>query len=124
MEIIGFVIVLLVIIILALVFLLFTHKRELQELKKVHEELMFDHRSKIVKHGKSFEQLFPFMSNYPYNPNNFRFLGSPVDGISFEDDDIVFIEFKTGSSQLNENQKRVKDLVNNKKVKWKEIRDR
>jgi predicted Holliday junction resolvase-like endonuclease len=76
-----------------------------------------------VKHGKSFENLFPFMSNYPYDSRNFRFIGDPIDGLSFEDNKIVFIEFKTGISKLSEKQKRIKELVEAKKVEWKEIRD-
>ena len=71
----------------------------------------------------SFEQLFPFMKNYPYNTRNFRFIGNPIDGISFENDKIVFIEFKTGKSMLSNLQKKIKNLIHNKKVEWKEIRD-
>ena len=71
----------------------------------------------------SFEQLFPFMKNYPYNPRNFRFIGTPIDGLSFEDDHIAFIEFKTGNSNLSGLQKRIKDLIQKKKVEWKEIRE-
>ncbi len=118
------VVILLLGLIILLSFLLWIDKNKLKKLQQMHDELAFEHRSKIVKHGKSFEQFFPFMSNYPYDPNHFRFIGSPIDGLSFEDDKIVFLEFKTGTSQLNNNQKRVKDQVNNKKVKWKEIRDR
>jgi len=75
-----------------------------------------------VKHGKAFEQMFPYMNSYPYNVENFRFIGTPIDGISFEDDGIVFVEFKTGNSQLSSNQRKIKKLVKDKKVKWKEIR--
>ena len=76
-----------------------------------------------VKHGKSFENLFPFMNNYPYESRNFRFIGDPIDGVSFEDNKIIFMEFKTGTSKLSEKQKKIKNLVENKKVEWKEIRD-
>jgi len=115
--------ILLLIGVVILGFILWINRKELIALRSLHEDLKFEHRSKIVKHGKSFEQFFPFMENYPYDTNNFRFIGSPIDGISFEDDEIVFVEFKTGSSQLNNNQKRIKDLVKDKKIKWKEIRD-
>ncbi len=103
---------------------LWVKSKEIKALQEIHEELLFSHRSKVVKHGQSFEQLFPFMSNYPYNHNNFRFIGSPIDGISFEDDSIVFIEFKTGNSKLTKKQQSIRDLINSKKIKWKEIRDR
>ncbi len=97
--------------------------KELHVLRELHQDLTFTHRSKIVKHGKSFEQFFPFMNHYPYNPSNFRFLGSPIDGVSFEDDHVAFIEFKTGSSKLSKKQQHIRDLITNKKIVWKEIRD-
>jgi predicted Holliday junction resolvase-like endonuclease len=91
--------------------------------KEIHKDLKYDYKSMHIKHGKSFEQLFPFMNNYPYESRNFRFIGDPIDGLSFEDGRIVFIEFKTGTSKLSERQKRIKELVENKKVEWKEIKD-
>ncbi|MBT3262025.1 hypothetical protein HN992_03060 [Candidatus Woesearchaeota archaeon] len=117
-----------IILLLLLIFIqstiIWMKNKELKVLEEVHKELLFSHRSKVVKHGKSFEQLFPYMSSYPYDPQNFRFLGSPIDGISFEKDELVFIEFKTGKSQLSEKQKKIRDLINSKKVKWKEIREK
>ena len=68
------------------------------------------------------EQFFPFLEKYSYDPQNFRFIGSPVDGVQFEDDKIVFVEFKAGSSNLSEKQKRIKDIIEKKKVKFEEIR--
>lgn len=89
--------------------------------KQRFEQLSFEHRSMYVKHGKISEQLFPFMKDYPYDPSNFRFIGSPIDGINFEDDKLVFIEFKTGNSNLTDKQKKIKSLVEKKKVEWKTI---
>jgi len=89
----------------------------------VHEELKHDYKSMHIKHGKSFENLFPFMKNYPYEYRNFRFIGDPIDGLSFENDKIVFMEFKTGTSRLSEKQKKIKSLVESKKVEWQEVND-
>ena len=111
-------------IILGLFLVLWLKNKELNILKELHKELRFSHKSKAVKHGQSFEQLFPFMSSYPFDSNNFRFIGYPIDGISFEEDSIVFVEFKTGSSQLSKKQRKIRDLINSKKVKWKEIREK
>ena len=91
--------------------------------QELHENLKHDYKSMYVKHGKSFEQLFPFMKNYPYEYRNFRFIGNPIDGLSFENDKIVFMEFKTGDSKLSEKQKKIKSLVENKKVEWQEIKE-
>jgi len=124
MKLIAFGIILLFIVIFIQAVFIWIKNKELAVLEEVHKGLLFAHRSKVVKHGKAFEQLFPYMNSYPYDPKNFRFLGSPIDGISFENDELVFIEFKTGKSQLNAKQKKIRDLINSKKVKWKEIREK
>ncbi len=67
------------------------------------------------------EQFLPFLADYPYDPQLFRFLGAPIDGIQFTDDKIVFIEFKTASSQLTSQQKRIRDLIERKQVGFKEF---
>ena len=97
------------------------YKHGMQE--ELHENLKYDYKSMNVKHGKSFEQLFPFMENYPYDYRNFRFIGTPIDGLSFEDNMIVFLEFKTGTSKLSDKQRKIKSLIENKKVEWKEVKD-
>ena len=68
------------------------------------------------------EQFMPFLENYPYDPQNFRFIGSPIDGIQFEDDKVVLIEFKVADSKLTEKQERIKDLVERGKVRFEEYR--
>src|SRR3989344_4789866 len=105
------------------IILYYRARSELRELRAAHEGLVPDHQGGLVKHGLSFEQLFPFMKKYPYDPRNFRFIGDPVDGLSFEDDRVVFVEFKTGKSRLSYGQKRVRDLVEGKKVEWREVRE-
>ena len=120
MEAIFFGILVILLAIFVLLYLL--NKRELTLLREAYDELSFSHKSTQVRHGKSFEQLFPYMKSYPYNPENFRFIGSPIDGVSFEDEEIVFVEFKTGKSKLTKKQGKIKDLVNSKRIKWKEIR--
>ena len=123
MAFLGVLIVLLIFLILVIYSLLLLKNREIKALEEIHKELIFSHRSQKVKHGKSFEQLFPYMENYPYYAGNFRFIGSPIDGLSFEDEKVVFVEFKTGKSVLSPKQKKIKKLIEEKKVVWKEIRD-
>ena len=62
------------------------------------------------------------MEEYPYDPHGFRFLGSPLDGVQFEEDRIVFVEFKTNRSRLSENQKRLKRLIEQGEVYFEEFR--
>ena len=119
-EILSFILII-ICIVLVLILKNLKYKYSLQE--KMNETLKYDYKSMNIKHGKSFENLFPFMNNYPYEPRNFRFIGDPIDGLSFEENKIVFIEFKTGTSKLSEKQKKIKSLVESKKVEWKEIND-
>jgi predicted Holliday junction resolvase-like endonuclease len=49
-------------------------------------------------------------------------LATPIDFIVFEEEEIVFLEVKTGNSQLNANQRRVKKQVEEKKVRWETLR--
>jgi len=87
-----------------------------------HAEISFAKNSLSSKYGKMTEQFMPFLKDYPYDPQNFRFLGTPVDGIQFCDDKVVFIEFKTSSSQLTPRQRQVAELVWNKRVEFEEHR--
>jgi len=113
----------LIIICLILIMIIKNLKTKYYSQLNVHEELKHDYKSMHIKHGKSFENLFPFMKNYPYEYRNFRFIGDPIDGLSFENDKIVFMEFKTGTSRLSEKQKKIKSLVESKKVEWQEVND-
>lgn len=86
------------------------------------DNLKFQKSSLSSKYGKMTEQFMPFLKDYPYDPQNFRFIGSPIDGIQFDHDKIIFIEFKTNSSRLSERQRQVAELVFQKKVVWEEHR--
>lgn len=73
-------------------------------------------------YGRISEQWFPLMEAYPYDARGFRFLGSPVDGVQFEEDRIVFVEFKANRSHLSRTQRRLKRLVQEGHVYWEEFR--
>lgn len=87
-----------------------------------HAEVAFSKNSLSSRYGKMTEQFMPFLKDYPYEPSNFRFLGTPIDGIQFEDNKIVFIEFKTAGSQLTPRQKQIAELVWQKRVEFEEHR--
>lgn len=110
------------VIIFLLVIALFFLLKSFFSLKEKYSELLFSKQSQSVKYGQLTEQWIPFSKEYPYNSQNFKFIGKPIDGISFEDDKIVFVEFKTNKSQLSESQKKVKELVKEKKIDWFELR--
>jgi predicted Holliday junction resolvase-like endonuclease len=75
-----------------------------------------------VKTGNIAEQMAPFSSAFPWNPEGFKFLGKPIDGIQFENDRVILVEIKTGKSVLSKDQRRIKNLVNNGEVYFEEIR--
>jgi predicted Holliday junction resolvase-like endonuclease len=78
-------------------------------------------RSLASTYGRISEQWLPFSDRYPYDPQNFRFLGSPVDGVQFEDDAVIIVEFKANRSRLSDKQKRIKKLVEDGHVYWEEF---
>ena len=109
------VIAILIIVCVFLVWILLITKEELSDLR-------YAKQSQSVKYGQLTEQWLPFAKKYPYDSQNFRFIGKPIDGIAFEEDKIVFVEFKTNKSSLSQVQRKAKDLVEKKKIEWLELR--
>ena len=64
------------------------------------------------------QQYHMFMKQYPYNPENFRYLGDPIDGIQFEEDKILFVWFKTRKTKSTPEQDHIKNLLENGNVSW------
>lgn len=85
-------------------------------------DVSFRKSSLSSRYGKMTEQFMPFLKDFPYDPTNFRFLGSPIDGIQFNDDKIIFIEFKAAGSKLSEKQRQIADLVYRKQIEFEEHR--
>jgi predicted Holliday junction resolvase-like endonuclease len=84
---------------------------------KYERELHF-RKSSEVRLGKIGENLAPFLAGWPWSPGRFRFLGNPVDGIQFNNDEVVFVEIKTGKARLSATQRSVKKLVKEGKVRF------
>lgn len=82
----------------------------------------FQQRSLSTTYGKITEQWFPLMDQYPYDPQGFRFLGSPIDGVQFEEDRIVFVEFKANTSNLSKLQRNLRDLIDSGEVYFETFR--
>jgi predicted Holliday junction resolvase-like endonuclease len=91
-------------------------------LKLQLQEALFKKKSLSSKYGKMTEQFIPFLESYPYDEQNFRFIGSPIDGVQFESDKVVLVEFKTADSKLTKKQKDIKRLVEKGRVEFKEFR--
>jgi len=85
-------------------------------------------RSRSTLLGKLWEHVAPFLPKFRYNPADMKFIGSPIDYIVFDGmgdkkiDKVVFLEIKSANSTLNAQEKRLKEAINKKKVKWEEFR--
>ena len=78
--------------------------------------------SQSTRYGQISEQFLPLVEQYPYDPKQFRFLGSPIDGVQFEEDKVVLVEFKSAGGKLSARQRKVRDLVREGKIEFREIR--
>lgn len=111
-----------VIIFMILIAIIYFYKGKARSLEILLNELAKRKHSQSTKYGKLTEQFFPFLDRYPYNERNFRFIGSPIDGIQFEPDKIIFVEFKTANGKLSAKQREIKYLIDKKRVEFKEFR--
>lgn len=80
-----------------------------------------------IVYGHIYEQEVPVL-NWPEDLRDARFLGGPVDYVVFKNCskggpvEILFVEVKSGTSNLTEREELVKEAVLNKRVRWVEIR--
>ena len=86
-------------------------------------------RSKAVQHGFTSENLAPLVQSR-WNPDDFRHMGDPVDFIVFANhhkfrgskaeiiEEVVLLDVKTGNSQLNKVQRRIRDAVQQGRVRF------
>lgn len=87
-----------------------------------NRKILSQKKSSEVITGQIAEKLAPFLSDFEYDPQNAIFLGQPIDYLVFNKDEIVFVEIKSGKSQLSKKQRTIRDLIKDNKVNWKEIR--
>ncbi len=83
-------------------------------------------RSRAVLGGQMVEQIAPFLPGFPCNPGDVRFVGKPVDFVAFPGmaqgepvKEVMFIEVKTGSSQLSSREKEIQKAVEEGRVSYK-----
>lgn len=79
-------------------------------------------RNSYKKFGRVLQHYAPFTKDFPVPKDKFIFIGTPIDGIAFCEDKIVFLEIKTRNSFLSKNQQRVKKLIEEGKVEFREVR--
>jgi len=85
-------------------------------------------KSRAILGGQFSEQLTPFLPDFKYLPTECRFVGKPVDLIVFKgmDDkninEVVFVEVKSGNAKLSPQEKKLKETIEKKRVRWEEYR--
>jgi predicted Holliday junction resolvase-like endonuclease len=78
--------------------------------------------------GKMTEHMVPYLPGFRFNPSDARFIGSPIDFLVFDglgDDEvrkIVFVEIKTGTSNLSTRERSVRNAILDKNVEWLELK--
>jgi len=82
------------------------------------DRLETDRRSQATRYGNLSEQFAPWMAGWPFDPQNFRFIGKPIDGVQFEDDAVYFVEIKAASSRLSTDQLAIRKAVLEGRVGW------
>lgn len=83
-----------------------------EEIRKI----VYQKKSSEVRTGRIAEQMAPFLAGFPYDPKRASFLGNPIDFVVFNEEGIHFVEVKSGKSQLNSAQRRIRDQVVSGKV--------
>lgn len=95
-----------------------------EQLNKDYDKLQFQSKSSQVKTGQITEQVAVLLPQFPCPLHTVKFFGSPIDFISIdlEAEKITFIEIKTGSSALSERQRKIRKMIQEKKIEFAEVR--
>lgn len=110
------------IIVTALVMKLFFLGKE----KEMRQKSVRQSRSSIL--GEVSEKMLPILPDFPYHTKDLVFLGKGVDYLVFDGlsrgelREIIFLEIKSGQSQLNRNERMIKDALGSKKVRYELMR--
>jgi len=127
-----FQIILIFLLVLAMLFIGFkigkwiSNKKWLEKIPEIRKEAI--ERSRAVLGGQFSEQLAPYLPDFPYLPTEARFIGKPIDFIVFKGMDeknineVVFVEVKSGKASLSTHERKLRDVIKDKKVSWKEYR--
>jgi len=93
-----------------------------EQRKQDYSKLLSQKKSSEIVLGQVAEKLVPFTDLFEHDPQKASFLGNPIDFVVFNDDEVVFIEVKSGNSKLTAKQRRIKKVIQDKKVRWEEIK--
>jgi len=101
-------------------------EKELEAWKLEASKQLSHRKSSEVRTGNLTEQIAPLLEDFPVDFKTARFLGNPIDYVCFTEDGknagIVFIEVKSGDSQLSTKQRKLKKLIEEGKVSFEVYR--
>lgn len=100
------------------------YNQELSQVRLANVDIVSKKKSSETRLGMISEHLIPMLASFPYDPQDAHFLGQPVDYIIYNLDqgEIVFLEVKSGNSKLSKRQKIVKNIIEQGRVRWEELR--
>ena len=126
-EIIGIVISLVILLFIGYLLGKYIAQKQLKEkIPEIREDAI--KQSRAVLSGQFSEQIAPYLPDFPYKPTEARFIGKPIDFVVFKGmddkkiDEVVFVEVKSGQSQLSKVEKTLKAAVEGKNVVWHEYK--
>ena len=104
-----------------------THKLEIKKARKESVD-----KSRAVMRGQATEHLAPYVMQ-DINPKDCRFMGNPIDYVVFDGlsdvtdkvtkdiKQVIFVDVKTGKSQLTTVQRRIRDAIKDGRVSFQVI---
>ena len=94
--------------------------------RKLSIPLKSEVSAKAINLGFLLERLAPTLDDFTFNKNDCRSMFDPIDYVIFEGlnkkqrvDKIVFVDIKTGGARLTSKQRKIKQVVEEKKVEFK-----
>ena len=101
-------------------------QREAISKKKSSTQQRVETTTNSVNMGFILERLAPVLEHFPFDKNDCRSLFDPIDYVIFEGlqktgkvQKIFFVDIKSGKAKLKANQKAIKQMIQQKKVEFK-----
>lgn len=97
-------------------------KASLEDMTGKFEESRGKQKSEQVRIGMIGEQFACLHTNFKYDRKETKALLQPVDFVCFEENEVVFVDVKTGNSQLSSKQRKIRDNIKAGRVKFEVFR--
>jgi len=109
---------------LTLFLILYYFSKKIEREKERYRKLYSQKKSGEVVMGAIAEAMAPMLDNFPVKgeEKELHFLGMPIDYIHFGEDEIKFIEVKSGKSTLSTKQRNIKKQIESGKVSFVTVR--